>query len=138
MTEADVYNKPIPVPSPETEPFWEGCTRHELLIPRCDQCGSHWFPPSILCPECLSTEWQWIKASGKGKIFAFGVYHRVYHQGFKEEVPYTVAVVELEEGPRIVSNVTGIPPTDVKVDMPVEVYFDDITPDATLYKFRPA
>ena len=66
------------------------------------------------------------------------MYHRVYHQGFKEEVPYTVAVVELEEGPRMISNIIEIPPADVKVDMPVEVYFDDVTPDATIYKFRPA
>ena len=138
MNDPSAYIKPLPVPSPETEPFWEGCKRQELLLPLCDKCRSYWFPPSILCPECLSTDWQWVQASGKGKVFAFGVYHRVYHQGFKEEVPYTVAVVELEEGPRLISNIVGIPPSEVKVDMAVQVLFDEVTPEVTLYKFQPA
>lgn len=129
------YTKPLPVPSAESKPFWEGCHRHELLVQRCQKCHKHWFPPSALCPECLSTEWEWAKVSGKGKVFSFVVYHRLYHPGFKDEVPYTVALIELEEGPRMLSNVVGDVKA-VKCDMPVEVFFEDATEEVSLPKFR--
>ena len=132
----NAYNKPLPVPSVESKPFWNGCKEHRLLLPRCSQCASHWFPPSALCPKCLSAEWEWVPSKGKGKIFSFGVYHRVYHKGFEAEVPYVVAIVQLEEGPRLVSNILNRLAEEVRCDMPVEVVFDDVTEDATLYKFK--
>ena len=130
------YTKPLPIPSAESEPFWEGCRRHELLLPRCQQCASYWSPPSAICPECLSMEWEWTRASGRGRIYSFGVYHRVYHPGFQDDIPYVVAVVELDEGPRLVSNVVHCTPEELQCDMPVEVIFEDVTPEATLYKFQ--
>ncbi len=129
------YAKPLPVPSAESKPFWEGCRRHELLVQRCKGCGKRWFPPSALCPECLSSEWEWAKTSGKGKVFSFVVYHRLYHPGFKDEIPYTVALIELEEGPRMLSNVAGDVKA-VKCDMPVEIFFEDVTEEVSLPKFR--
>ena len=132
------YQKPLPVPSVETQSFWEGCKRHELLLPRCNQCGHHWFPPAYLCPECLGADWAWTPASGRGRVYTFGVYHRVYHKAFQDDIPYTVAVVELEEGPRLTSNIANCPPSDVRCDMPVHVRFDDVTSEVTLYKFAPA
>lgn len=132
------YAKPLPVPSVESQPFWDGCKRHELLLPCCSKCGSCRFPPGPTCPKCWSTDWEWQKASGRGKIYSFGVYHRVYHQGFEDEVPYVVAVVELDEGPRIVTNVINQPAEELECDVPVEVVFEDVTEDTTLYKFQPA
>ena len=132
------YNKPIPVPSPSTEFFWTGVKEHQLLLQQCDKCSAYRFPPSPICPECLSSDYTVKPVSGKGTVFTFGVYHRLYNPAFEEDLPYTVGMIELEEGPRLVSNVVGIAPDDVYCGMPVEVTFDDITDDATLYKFKPA
>jgi uncharacterized OB-fold protein len=103
----------------------------------CQSCGVFRFPPAVLCPECLSARVEWKAVGGRGKIFSFVVFHRLYHPGFEGELPYTVALIELEEGPRLVSNVVGCPPAEVACDMPVEVVFEDVTPEVTLPKFRP-
>ena len=131
------YGKPLPIPSQLSEPFWSACKNHELKIQRCRSCGVFRFPPAILCPECLSREVEWKKVSGKGKVFSFVVYRRLYHPAFEADLPYTVAVIELEEGARLLSNVVGIPPEQVTCDMHVEVVFEDVTPEMTLPKFRP-
>ena len=136
MTETD-YKKPIPVPSQLSEPFWAACKRHELTVQKCNNCGSFRFPPAVLCPECLSDATEWSQVSGRGKVFSFVVYRRLYNTTFEQDLPYTVAIVELAEGTRMLSNIVGIAPEDVRCDMPVEVVFEDITPDATLPKFRP-
>jgi len=130
------YIKPLPIPSVESKPFWEGCKEHQLLLPRCHRCGSYWFPASATCPKCLSTEWEWSKSSGRGKIYAFGVYHRVYHKGFETDIPYVLAVVQMDEGPRLLSNIVNCAPEELQCDIPVEVIFEDVTEDTTLYKFR--
>jgi uncharacterized OB-fold protein len=131
------YKKPLPVPSELSAPFWEACRRHELVIQRCQNCKAFRCPPAVLCPECLSEKVEWKKVSGRGKVFSFVVFRRVYHPAFETDLPYTVALVELEEGARLVSNIVGCPPEQVVCDMPVEVIFDDVTPEVTLPKFRP-
>ncbi len=131
------YKKPLPRPTIESRPYWDGLRQQKLLMPRCDDCKGYWFPPSALCPHCSSEKWTWTETSGRGHIFSYVVYHRVYHPGFADDVPYTVAVIELEEGPRMLSNVIGIPPDKVACDMKVEVRFDPVTDDVTLPKFRP-
>jgi len=130
------YLKPLPRSTPETAPFWEACRRHSLELQQCDACSKFWFPPSNRCPHCLSADWKWSAVSGKGQVFTFTVFHRAYHKGFADELPYAVAVVELDEGPRLVSNVVGCAPEDVKIGMPVSVIFQDVTADATLFKFQ--
>ena len=132
------YNKPIPVPSAESQAYWDGLRDRKLLMPRCDACGKYWFPPSLLCPHCNETKWTWTSTSGRGRIFSYVVYHRVYHPGFAEEVPYAVAVIELDEGPRMVSNVIGIAPDKLTCDLRVEVVYQPITDTVTLPKFKPA
>lgn len=129
------YAKPLPVFSPESRPFWDGCHRHELLVQRCARCRSYWFPPSQICPHCLEENWEWAKASGKGKVYSFVIYHRPYHPGFLNEVPYCVALVELEEGPRMITNIVG-EIKDIKCEAPVEVLFENVTNEVTLPKFR--
>ena len=130
------YAKPLPQPSAESRPFWEACRRHELRLQRCLACRQYWFPPSAVCPECLSDEFEWALTSGRGEVFSFVVMHRVYHKGFANDVPYTVALIALEEGPRFLSNLVDCRPDEVHVGMPVEVVFEDVTPEVTLPKFR--
>ncbi|HZS00174.1 MAG TPA: Zn-ribbon domain-containing OB-fold protein [Chloroflexota bacterium] len=133
----ETYTKPIPIPSEESLPFWEACRRHELRLQRCAACQRYWFPPSNVCPECLSDQWEWAPASGRGTVFSFVVFHRVYHPGFRDAVPYPVAIIALDEGPRFLSNIVDCPIEDIRVGMPVEVVFEDVTDDCTLPKFRP-
>jgi uncharacterized OB-fold protein len=132
------YNKPIPVPSAESQAYWDGLRDRKLLMPRCDACGKYWFPPSLLCPHCNATNWTWTSTSGRGRIFSYVVYHRIYHPGFADEVPYAVAVIELDEGPRMVSNVIGIAPDKLACDLRVQVVYQPITDTITLPKFEPA
>ena len=122
--------KPQPKPSPESAPFWEGAKTHKLRLPRCNACGQFWFPPSRRCVHCLNSDSTWVESAGQGRIYSFVVFHRVYHPAFESDVPYTVAIVELDEGPRLLANIVGTPPDDVRCDMRVRVIFEprgDIT-----------
>jgi len=117
--------KPQPRPSPESAPFWEGAKAHRLLLPRCNGCGRFWFPPSRRCVHCLSADFDWTESAGVGRIYSFVVFHRVYHPAFEQEVPYTVAIVELDEGPRLIANIVGTKPDAVRCDMRVRVVFEE-------------
>jgi uncharacterized OB-fold protein len=127
-------SKPRPRPAPESLPFWEAARAHRLQLPRCNACSRHWFPPARRCPHCLSSDLVWVEASGRGRIYSFVVFHRVYHPAFESDVPYVVAIVELDEGPRLLTNIVGTPPEDVRCDMRVRVIFEDFN-DYTLPKF---
>lgn len=129
--------KPLPQVSAEMAPFFAAARRHELVVQRCGGCGTHRFPARDLCSRCLSREVSWVPVSGRGTVFSVAVMHQVYHPGFAAEVPYAVVVVELEEGARLLSNVVDCPVRDIRIGMPVEVVFDDVTPEVTLPKFRP-
>ena len=132
------YEKPLPGLTLETQPFWDYCQKHELSMQKCNQCGFIRFPPSIICPKCRSLEGvEWIKLSGKGKVYSFVVFHHLYHPAFAHDIPYAVASIELEEGPRMMSNITGCKMEDIKIGMPVEVYFEDVTDGFALPKFKP-
>ena len=131
------YEKPLPGPTFDTQPFWDYCKKHELRLQKCTNCGYVRFPPGVTCPKCQSMEAEWVKLSGKGKVFTFTVFHHIYNKSFTDDIPYDVASVELEEGPRIMSNIIGCKLEDIKIGMPVEVYFEDITDEFTLPKFKP-
>ncbi|MBX3025406.1 Zn-ribbon domain-containing OB-fold protein [bacterium] len=130
--------KPIPAITPEMRPFFEGARRHELRVQRCRGCGALRFPARALCSACLSTDSEWIAVSGRGEIYSFNVMHQVYHPGFAAEVPYTVVLVQLAEGPRMISNLVGIDAHAVRVGMPVRVVFETLSDEVTLPKFTPA
>ncbi len=132
MTE---YQKPLPLPTQDTREYWEGCRRHELLIQRCRKCGTFRFYPRPMCPDCNSLESEWIKAGGKGRVYSWTVAVRQFHPAF--EVPYVIAIVELEEGVRMTTNVVNCPLEELSVGMPVEVVFEDVTEEVSLPKFRP-
>lgn len=134
------YAKPLPVPSPETQPFWDGCKAHELRLPYCTACGRFFFYPRPFCPRCFGWELEWRRCSGRGRLYSYAIQFRPQAPGFQDDVPYVTAIVELEEGPRLMTNLVGIDPDPalIRCDMPVEVVFDDVTEEITLPKFRPA
>ncbi|MEE8419806.1 MAG: Zn-ribbon domain-containing OB-fold protein [Dehalococcoidales bacterium] len=131
------YNKPLPFVYPETQPYWEGTKRHELLIQRCKDCGTFQFYPRGMCVSCLSDNTEWVQASGKAKVYSFTIAHRPARPAFADDVPYNIAIIELDEGVRMTSNIVECDNEDIKVDMPVEVVFDDVTPEITLPRFKP-
>lgn len=134
---APEYAGALPRPTPETRAFWDGARNHRLMLPWCRDCGAPHFYPRSICPSCLSADLEWREASGRGKLHTYVINHRAA-KGF--EAPYVIAVVELDEGPRMLTNlVTESAPTPetLWIDMPVEVVFDDVTEDITLPKFRP-
>jgi uncharacterized OB-fold protein len=127
----------LPQPDEASRPYFEGLRRHDLTIMRCLACGAHRFPARPRCDQCWSTEFEWVRASGQGTVYSFAVMHRVYHPAFKGEAPYNLAVIELEEGPRMLANVVDCPNDRIRVGMPVEAVFDDVSDEATLVRFRP-
>jgi uncharacterized protein len=118
-------------------PFFEGARHGRLMVQKCADCGMLSFPASERCSKCLSTRSEWESVSGRGEVYSFNIMHQVYHPGFAAEVPYAVVVVKLEEGPKIVSNLAGVRPHEIKCGMPVEVIFEKINDQVTLPKFRP-
>ena len=128
--------KPLPQVSPEMAPFFDAARRHVLAVQRCAGCGTMRFPARTICSTCLSREATWTPVSGRGTVFSFAIMHQAIHPGFAAETPYAVVVVELDEGPRLLSNLVDCPTADVHIGMPVGVVFDELTPDVTLPKFR--
>ena len=128
-------SKPAPHPSPESHVFWDGAKEKKLMLPRCNTCGQFWFPPSQRCRHCLSGDFAWVESKGDGRIYSFVVYHRVYHPAFEQDVPYVVAIVELDEGPRLLSNIVGTPADGVRCDARVRVSFEEMRDDMIIPKF---
>ena len=108
------------------------------MIQRCNACHKVWAPNGPVCPHCFSEDYAWEKTDGRGKIASWVVFHKVYHPGFAREVPYNVAFVQLTEGPRIISNIVGIKNEELRIGMPVEVVFDDVSDEISIPKFRKA
>jgi len=120
-----VTGKVIPVPTPETQRFWDGCADNELWIQHCDRCARHFFYPRPACPTCGSDVGvRWVCASGQATLYSYVISHRPA-PGFEEETPYVIAVVELKEGPRMTTNLVGIDPepSSLVLDMPLQVAF---------------
>ena len=133
-----VLTRNLPVSTAETAEYWAGCRRHELLIQRCSDCGGYQFYPRILCVACSGRSLQWARASGRGTVRSFTVVRRAVSEAYAADVPYVVALIRLEEGPTLMSNIVGCAVEAVAMDMPVEVVFDDWPGDVTVPKFRPA
>lgn len=126
-----------PVPTPETQHFWDGAKAGELRLQRCDDCSKTYFPPRPFCPGCASRKVSIFKASGKAKLDSYVIHHRKV-PGFTP--PYAIAVVKLDEGPRMMTNIIDCPqtPEALVLDMPVEVAFVPMDDQITLPLFRPA
>ena len=129
---------PIPVPTPETRPFWAAARRHELSLPRCRGCGTLVYFPRAVCPRCLGSDLAWEVLSGRGTLHTFTVVHRGL-KDFPLGTPYVIAMVELAEGPRLMTNLVGVEPDParLRIGMPLEVVFEDVSPEIALPRFRP-
>jgi uncharacterized OB-fold protein len=135
---AEQISKPIPAPTHETRPYWEGCKRHELRIQQCGACGQHQFYPRLYCSKCFSERVEWVHASGRATVTTFTIVRRPVSPAFKDDMPYVVALVTLEEGPSMMTNIVGCVPEKVTIGMPVAVTFEDWTEEISIAKFRPA
>jgi uncharacterized protein len=126
-----------PQPTPETQHFWDGTRAGELRLQRCNACRKVYFPPRPFCPACTARDVAVFAASGKGRLYSYVIHHRPV-PGFTP--PYAIAVVELDEGPRMMTNITGCPqtPEALQLDMPVEIAFEKLDDEITLPLFRPA
>lgn len=116
--------------------YWRTIAAGRLAFQRCGACGHAWLPPRTECPRCWSPDWSWQDASGEGKLISAVVYHTAFHEAFKERLPYNVAVVELAEGPRLVTNIVGpFDAASVALDVPVRIVFEH-DHDRMLPRFR--
>jgi len=131
------YKKPLPEIQPWSKKFWEGAKQHKLLIQECRDCGAKIFYPRKVCSECWSPNLFWSEASGKGKIFSYSVTMAGVEDKFVEDLPFVLALVDLEEGVRMMTNIVNCKPDEVSIGMDVEVVFEDVTEDITLPKWRP-
>ena len=127
---------PLPQITPEMAPFFEAARHHTLVVQQCARCGTVRFPARTICSSCLARDATWVPVSGRGKVFSYAIMHQTNHPGFAAIVPYAVVVIELVEGVRVLSNLVDCPLEHLRIDLPVEVVFDDLTPEITLPKFR--
>lgn len=131
------YTKPLPDITAESRPFWEGCKRHQLLFQRCRDCGTFQHYPRGVCASCWSGDLEWQPSSGRGTVYTFTVTHRTQARGFRDELPYILAWVELEEGVQVMTNLVGCDPARVTIGMPVQVTFEDVNADVSIPRFKP-
>jgi len=130
--------RPLPTPDHESAEFWRRVAAHALALQRCAGCGTVRFYPRALCPECLSDRVEWLPVSGRATVYSFTVCHRPAAAAFAAATPYIVALVDLDEGARLLSNLVDCAPAQARVGMPVTLLYEDVTPGLALYKFRPA
>ncbi len=128
----------LPSTDSETQPFWDGLKAGKFLLRHCNACGRDHYYPRPFCPSCWSDDVSWKEASGRGKIYTYSVVHVNELPPFNERVPYVAAIVELEEGPRLMTNIEGMPFEDLAADVPVVVEFRAISGDVTIPVFRRA
>lgn len=132
------HEKPLPIISDDNAAFWQATKEHELRLQRCAACHHFRYPISKVCPECLSEEAEWTRVSGRGTVYACVTFHQVYHPAYAGETPYNVSMIQLDEGPRMISNVVGCPVDQVRVGDAVEVRFDDVNDTITIPRFSKA
>lgn len=137
-TPAQLKAELLPAVTPVDAPFWDGLHEGKLRLQHCTACRSYQYPPETFCYECGSMDLEWKTASGRGTVYSFITVHQRFHAAFSDEMPYNVSIVQLEEGPRIVSNVLGIPPHDVQVDMAVKASPRAITEERSALYFERA
>lgn len=130
------YLKPLPTTNQFSKPFWDGCKKHELLIQKCGDCGKFIMYPKMFCPDCLSENIEWVKSKGTGKIYSFTVVHNNPPSQFLQDLPYVIAIVELDEGVRMCTNIVESNTDSLSCEQRVEVLFEDVTPEYSLPKFR--
>ncbi len=128
----------IPAVTDLTRPYWDSARAGRLAVQRCRSCGRIWHPPLPACPHCHGTDLGWREVSGAGSVYTYTVVRHATHAALADQVPYVVAIVELAEGPRLVTGVTGCAPEHVRVGMAVRACFRQVADGVTLPYFEPA
>jgi len=132
-----IYEKLVPSPSPETQPYWDGLNEGRLRLQRCADCGKIRHYPRPMCDACWSMNVDWVDASGRGTVHSWTITHYAFHPGFKGELPYTLLTADLDEGVRMMTRIVDAAPGQVEIGLPVELTVRQIA-DAELPCFRPA
>ena len=129
-----------PIPQPESDFYWEKCKEHELWLRHCKACNNTYFYPRDICPGCFSRDTDWIQSSGKAILHAFAIVYRAPVPAFRGKEPFVTAIVELEGGARMPTNIVECEadPEHIKIGMALQVTFDDLDDKISLPKFRPA
>lgn len=130
------YAKPLPIIEDWNRPFWDALRGGELRMQKCTACGRIRYPISPICSDCLSSEHEWSPLSGRGSIMSYIVVHQVYNKAFAADVPYNVALIQLDEGPRMFSNIVGVSNDVPKVGDRVAIVFDSVTAEVTIPRFK--
>ena len=131
------YKKPLPKPTKWSAKFWDGTKRHKLLIQKCRKCNKYIFYPKIYCTYCFSEDLEWVQSSGKGIIYSYTVVMNNPVSSFMDDIPFVIAIVELNERVRMLSHIVGYDDMEIKCDMEVEVIFEELNDQFTIPKFRP-
>ena len=140
------YAKPLPRPTPDTQPFWDSAKAHNLKVQRCTACGTFRHYPRPMCSKCWSMDFEWAPISGKGTVYTWVTAHQAFNPSFAEDIPYASVVIDLPEGIRMMTNVVIekgdgsfelFPQDQLKIGMPVALVYDDVTPEFTLPKWKP-
>lgn len=134
---ADEKAKPLPRVTPDNRVFWETAREHRLVLPFCRHDRRPFWPPGPVCPYCFGEDLTWREASGRGTVSTWVVVHKAWLPAFADDIPYNAVQVLLEEGVVLTGNVVGIKNEDLRVGLPVQVVYDDVTPEATLTRFKP-
>lgn len=129
--------KPLPPINPASQPFWDACAQGRLLLQRCGDCGHLQLYPRLLCAACGSRTLGWVEASGRGTVKTFTIIRRAVSAAFEPDAPYVVALVELEEGPTLMSNIIGCDPASVAIGQPVRVTFEKRAEGVAVPQFEP-
>jgi uncharacterized protein len=126
-------------PDAWTRHFWDAAREHRLVVARCKVCGADRMPPTPFCWQCRSQDTEWVELPGTGTVYTFTIARHALTPATENALPYVIAVIALDgtEGARLISNVVGITPDDVAIGMPVEVVYDDVSPDVTIPRFQP-
>src|SRR3954466_14570209 len=134
----DAYDKLVPSPPPDTQPYWDGLNEHRLRLQRCADCGKVRHYPRPVCDACWSMNAEWIDAVGTGAVHSWTITHYAFHPGFKGDLPYILLTVDLPEGVRMNGQARGIAAADLRVGMPVRVSFETVKDGLTLPVLEPA
>lgn len=126
-----------PIYYSEEQPYWEAVRRHELRLQVCNTCEKVWYPVGPVCPRCLSRNFAWHRMDGRGVVSTYVVFHKAWAPWLKDRVPYVVAQVQLDEGPRLTTNLFGIEPSKVEIGLEVEAVYEDIGEGEVLLQFAP-
>ncbi len=131
------YDKPLPITTDGSGPFWDACRRHELVIQECSACGHRRWPIGPACTECLSADFTWVQLPGTGEVMSWIVYHQSFNAAWAPELPYNVALIKVDGAHTMISNLVGIPLEEIEVGLSVRVVFDDVADGVSIPKFRP-